>query len=392
MNSSPSSSSIPRFLVEIAESGSADELAWHLRTGNFVHDPDCEELVRRACCGNGENSQLLQAMVGPPGGPDWEPVTVGKPPAPPAKPINPFPGRRVWMLRKLKKNPFALPKAVQRPPHGQHPTFRSAVLTDEAARLYRCMAFAMRMHGVVMNGHMTVLWKQLGIQDHVQAAAVLTEFNNRMQKWLNVNAAGRKRKGTTATAWGEPEQYFYAFIHEHVPVGGFHTHQLFHVSDGKAKAFAECAVMVLQGLAGVKKVPAEAIHFSPSTKRDGFSPYMPHRKRNEMERCWTWFQYLAKNLSPHEFYQVGHQCAAQRDIFQIRWPFMQPLPVTCRDIFGCSENISVGAQKKVRFISKFDSGDWKNLYSGWELAEYRFDIQQLEQEREMMATLAVLKI
>lgn len=392
MNSSPSSSSIPRFLIEIAELGSADELAWHLRTGNFVHDPDCEELVRRACCGNGENSQLLQAMVGPSDGPDWEPVAISKAPARLPAPVNPFKDR-VRRVGKLKKNPFAPPKAVHRTtPRSAQPFQRSAVLMDEPARLYRCMAFAMRMYGVVMNGHMTVCWKQLGVHDHVQAAAILTEFNNRMRKWLKVNATGRKRKGTTASAWGEPEQYFYAFIHEHVPHRGFHTHQLFGVTDGKCKAFAEYAVMVLQELAGVKKAPVDAVHFTPGTKRDGFAPYLPSFKKNEIERSWVWFKYLAKNLSPHMFMTVKDQCAAQRDIFRIRRTFMMPLPVTCPDLFGCSENISVGIQRKVGFVSKLDRGDWKYLYTGSELSEHQFDVQKLEQEREMMDTLATLKI
>lgn len=404
MNSSPSSSSIPDFLVEIAAMGSADELAWHLLDASLMHDPDCEELVRRASLGEGEHSQLLQAIVGDAGGSDWEPVTVDKPPAPPPKPINPFEstpvwvrrevnGRRIWVLHEPKKNPFALVKAVQRTmSRSAQPYQRSAVLEDEAVRLYRCIAFAMRTYGVVMNGHMTVLWERLGIHDHVQAAAILTDFNHRMRKWLMVDANGRKRKGISATAYGPSELYFYAFIHEHVPQRGFHTHQLIGVTDGKCKAFAEYAVKVLQGLTKVSKVPADAVVFTPATKRDGFSPYMPRFKNKEMERCWIWFRYLAKNLSPHAFMQVGNQCANQRDIFRIRRVFMEPLPVTCRDLFGCSQNIAIGAQNKAGFVSKFDSGDWKDLYSGSELTEYRFEIQREEQERENLAFLAALKI
>ena len=71
----------------------------------------------------------------------------------------------------------------------------------------------------------------------------------------------------------------------------------------------------------------------------------------------------AKNLSPHEFKQVGGQCALQREIFRIRPQFTAPAPVTCTDVFGCSENIAIGAQTKAGFVSKFDQGDWKNVYA-----------------------------
>jgi hypothetical protein len=62
----------------------------------------------------------------------------------------------------------------------------------------------------------------------------------------------------------------------------------------------------------------EAVMFTPKTMRDGFAPHLPRFKKNERERCWVWFRYLSKNLSPHEFKQVGDQCARQRDIFVAR--------------------------------------------------------------------------
>ena len=137
--------------------------------------------------------------------------------------------------------------------------YRSAVLTDEAARLYNALAFAMYQHGIVMNGHMTVVWELLGVRDHIKAASVLTEFNARTRKWLEVDGSGRRRKGTRSTVWGPGEPFYYAYVHEHASSYGFHTHELFHVSDGKARAFAERAVASLAQLTGVTKPPAEAV-------------------------------------------------------------------------------------------------------------------------------------
>lgn len=295
--------------------------------------------------------------------------------------------------RAMKANPFLLPKAIGRAAAaGRSPRLRSAVLTDEVARLYRCLSFCMDQYGVVMNGHMTVAWEVLGIRDHVWAAEVLTEFNARMGKWLKVNGSGRKRKGITSPAFGVPERYFYAFIHEHARDRGFHTHQLIGVSDGKARAFAERAVHVLKRLTRVTHMPANAVVFTPGTKGEGFAPYLPRFKKNEVERCWIWFKYLAKNLSPHEFAQVGGQYALQRDIFRLKRAFVQPQPVTCSDLFGCSQNIGVGAQIEAGFVSKFDRGDWKNLYDASDLNEWKFAMMQQRQEEEMASILANITI
>lgn len=270
--------------------------------------------------------------------------------------------------------------------------YRSAILTDEAARLYNSLAFAMDQYGIVMNGHMTVAWELFGVRDHIKAASVLTEFNARTRKWLEVDGSGRRRKGTRSTVWGPGEPFYYAYVHEHASTYGFHTHELFHVSDGKARAFAERAVTCLAQLTGVTKPPAEAVVITPSTKRDGFAPYLPRFKRNEEERCWVWFRYLAKNLSPHEFKQVGNQCGLQRDIFRIRPVFIAPAPVACTNLFGCSENIAVGAQTKAGFASKFDRGDWKNLYSSSELDQYRQRQREWERQQELASTLGNVTI
>jgi hypothetical protein len=250
----------------------------------------------------------------------------------------------------------------------------------------------MHEYGVVMNGHMTVTWEEWGIRDHAEAAAVLTEFNARMGKWLGVDATGRKRKGVASSAYGVGEKYFYAFIHEHASNRGFHSHQLIGVTDGKAKAFAERATKVLQRLTGAASVPASGVVFTPGTVRDGFAPHLPRFKKDEAKRCWIWFRYLAKNLSPHEFMRVGHQSASQRDVFRIRKPFVPPMPVTCSDLFGCSQNIGIGAQTKAGFVSKFDAGDWKNLYSSSELDDYERRLRECERQQEMDDILAGIEI
>jgi hypothetical protein len=81
-------------------------------------------------------------------------------------------------------------------------------------------------------------------------------------------------------------------------MSGHRETQLFHAPDGKARAFSEWAPYRLAELAGLKDPVADAVFFTPGTKRDGFSPHVARFKKNEVERCWAYFRYLIKNLDP----------------------------------------------------------------------------------------------
>jgi hypothetical protein len=70
---------------------------------------------------------------------------------------------------------------------------------------------------------------------------------------VEVDATGRRRKNTVSNTWGEAESYLYAYINEHASTHGFHTHQLFHVSGGNAKGFAEQAALCLASLVDMTK-------------------------------------------------------------------------------------------------------------------------------------------
>ena len=186
-----------------------DELAWNIIDFGLMNDPELADLVDRAAGGSGEHSILLRAMLPHPDEPIVETVALPQPSEPYRFPSM---GPREKM-RMSRVNPFmrltdelAPPLALRRATSSMTPPrARSAVLTHEAARLYRCIAFAMYEYGVVMNGHMTVTWEEWGNQDHAQPAAILTEFNARMRKWVGVDATGRKRKGVASAAYGAGE-------------------------------------------------------------------------------------------------------------------------------------------------------------------------------------------
>ena len=68
--------------------------------------------------------------------------------------------------RLLKNNPFWPAEPT---------TPRASMLRSEVPRLYSAMAFAMWQYGKVMNGHLTICWKLLGVTDPNKAVQILSE-------------------------------------------------------------------------------------------------------------------------------------------------------------------------------------------------------------------------
>jgi hypothetical protein len=298
-------------------------------------------------------------------------------------------------------NKLAKPRSRCRPWRWQAPVWanpfgprkwRSSVLSDEAGRLYNAVAFAQWSYGLVLNSHMTVVWGLLGVQDHRQATHILSKFNHEAAKWFQVEGSGRRRKGTGAQTWGGRSLYIWAFIAENTNERGLHVHQIFHAPDGKAKAFAEWATKRLAELAGLAAPVTDAVCFTPTTKRDGFSPHAPRFKSNELERCWAYFRYLIKNIDPDLTKQVNGQSNLQRVIFRADVAHTEPPPVYCARLFGCSENTSIGEQRAAGFVSKFESGNWEELYNGSELNEFQAFRREERQAIEITDVLTGLTI
>jgi hypothetical protein len=270
--------------------------------------------------------------------------------------------------------------------------YRPAALTDEPAKLYNAIAFAQWSYGLVLNSHMTITWSLLGVRDHRQAVDILSKFNQEAGKWLAVDNTGRRRKNTNARTWGGRSLYVYAYIHECTNERGFHTHQLFHAPDGKAKAFSGWTPRRLAELAGLGDPAEDAVFFTPGTKREGFSPHVARFKKNEVERCWAYFRYLVKNLDPNVAKEAGGRSENQRAIFKAETNYVEPPLVHCKKLFGCSENIGIGEQRAAGFLSKFDTGDWDRLYDGSEMAEFGRFAEQQRQERELAHALRNITI
>jgi hypothetical protein len=307
---------------------------------------------------------------------------------PPLVRLSPVSPRRLYFLspsgQRLKINPFRPDKPMK----AKAPTsLRESMLRSEVPRLYSAMAFAMWQYGRVMNAHLTILWKLLGVTDPNEAARILSKYNHEAAKWLKVGEGDdvvRSRRSRRSSRASVP--HLFVYVHEHAQEKGIHTHELMSLPVDRAQAFAEWSRSCLARLSKCASVDEAAVFFSPaSKKRRQFNPYQGAREEFAVGRHWRWFRYLTKGLDPlhQERSPVDGAWHVARDIFEIKRPFMATGPVTCRRLAGWSENIGPGAQMKAGFVSKFERGDWAGLYDGSELDEYRaFMAETAEAERK----------
>jgi hypothetical protein len=293
---------------------------------------------------------------------------------------------------RLKINPFRPDEPMKQKASAP---LRESMLRSEVPRLYSAMAFAMWQYGRVMNAHMTVLWKLLGVTDPNEAVKILSKYNHEAAKWLTVGDGDdvmRSRRSRRASGTSAP--HLFVYVHEQAQEKGFHTHELMCVPVGRAQEFAEWSRECLARLARCARPDEAAVFFTPaSEKRRQFNPYQGAREEFAVGRHWRWFRYLTKSLDPdhRERSPVDGAWYVARDIFQMTKPFMATGPVSCRKLAGCSENIGLGAQTKAGFLSKFDRGDWSRLYDGSELDEYRADMARLAEAARAEAAQAEVR-
>jgi hypothetical protein len=258
------------------------------------------------------------------------------------------------------------------------PRLRSSDLSDkEVVGLYEAVSFRMWQFGAVMNCHITIAWSSLNVVDHHQATKMLGQFLNRCRKWGRVGLVGaspgpdrrrqlrrpgRKRHRQQS---GEAFIFRYIFVNECSGERGFHSHVLCHLPWWQLAAFTPWTRAILS-------------HLTHHPCDETTVKVVPSRERNvtaSVERQWSWFRYMCKQLDPQMTHGYGDMNEAPRrlrDILQL-WPYRSnALPVTCDRPTGASRDIGGNARKAAGFRAIFyQTGGLTRLYDGHELDEYQ---------------------
>lgn len=271
-----------------------------------------------------------------------------------------------WNIHNLPPLPSLSPPTNLLPSNPFGPVVQSmkprpaALNGSEVVNLYNAVSFTMRHHGVVLNSHITIVWRLMGVRDHAEATRLLTAFNHEVAKWLAVGSEpAQVRKRMTKRAEMGGSEHMYVYVHENARDMGFHTHELAFIPPAKAALFKEWAPRCLARLGGYKGFHEDTIHITVDKSRlEGAA----------VARCWKWFRYLTKNLHPKVAFRgaYGEQIEG-REIFKPSRPFVMKAPVHCAQIASGSRNIWTKAQAGAEFRSRLVVSELGRLYDGSEL-------------------------
>lgn len=242
----------------------------------------------------------------------------------------------------------------------------SRYLKKEVVRCYNAISFANQAYGLPMNTHITLALGTIGIRNHDCIAAIVSDFNHRVGKWLS----------------GRDCQHVYVYSHEGYSKRGFgmHTHILTHIPKS---AIAEFRLWAVECVSLLTELPVQenTICIKHRTFR---------REDHQVWLQWRWFSYLFKGCDPNAWVMNHRTGQPERlcDLLKLRgWSMGE---VRCRRRAGMSENIATKAQEGAGFWSALDNCDNGNLFSGWEFHAYRQeqrDQDEAAKAAEVEATL-----
>lgn len=277
------------------------------------------------------------------------------------------------------ENPFH----VQEQPQLPAATRNGFLSVAEVWKLYDAMSYAMRKDGVVMNTHVIILWSEIGLT-HQEGDALLKDYLHKAQKWLRVGMKPRRYRKPSARQEGDELRF--VWVHENAPNRGFHSHVLCNVPPHLHKEFAAWSRQSLARSAG-KPMPWRAFRSVRSYAKTDASA---------VQRAWSWFRYLTKQLDPKLVVQVREggnivSATSLREVIR-PWPLRQSPPIDLARLAGVSRNIANGVQAQDGFRSKLRNADFERLYTGDELDDWRRSVEAQREEARRYQLLKSLQI
>ncbi len=239
----------------------------------------------------------------------------------------------------------ALRTFSKRPARAGHP--KQHLSARQFVELYSAVSYANQL-GIVMNVHVSITWKLLGIHGHEEAAKVLRyEFFKHLQEWCEYRMPAGHR-------------FVWLYVHEVGRRHGFHTHFLTAIPDELRPEFREWMANRIAKVSRIGVVPKEAYEITaPPSDRIG--------------RQWRYLQYLCKGIGGDEEVasMVGTEPIVKAESL-IRPRGRGPAEVRCRKRCGVSNVIGAQARRDAQFESLLERGvaDVRQLYAGMEYLGY----------------------
>lgn len=239
------------------------------------------------------------------------------------------------------------PRLYRKTPSGPESSGTEFLTGQQFVDLYSAVSYANHL-GIVMDVHVSITWKMLGIDcQHEAAKALRYEFFKHLQEWCEY----RMPKG---------HRFVWLYVHEVGRRHGFHTHILTAIPDELRGEFRAWVAARIAKLSRTGNVPKGAFHIAapPSDK---------------IGRQWRWLQYFSKGLGTAEevIASVGEEPSVKAA--SLIWAQAgRAGNVQCRKRCGVSNNLGRQARQRNHYESLLERGiaDVRQLYAGMEYLAY----------------------
>ena len=231
------------------------------------------------------------------------------------------------------------------------------------SRLLDSVAFLNEHYGLVLNGHITLNFEQLGVASEQAAKGALTDMNTRLARRLR--AAG--------VATGSTVDHFYVYAHELCARYGWHVHELIAVPGGLLGNVKPWLDEWAGRKYGVNRAGHSAIVFRPLA---GKSEEMRVALQAKLVR------YILKTMAPGLARDRDGQPADVLDLIGLKRR-QQSDHLQIKRMTGTSQNIAYRTQLAAGFQPP---KHWEDLLSGkqlWSHRERRGYPELFEQLRDM---------
>lgn len=245
--------------------------------------------------------------------------------------------------------------------------FRLTMLHGNDVRnLYDAMSFLTWHTGLFFNASVTLNASALGFSNHKEFVALLPHWHKEMNRYLfdaSTQTVRPRSRAPTKRSIGQPKYervrhpHYWIQVVEYARDKGLHVHVLCVVPKRSAAIFEEKTLKWWN-----KQSPGK-----PESNGIVCKFRKPIGLRAEHEQQVFLFRYIIKTVSDAYFFSDAHgHCHSCRKIFKPEPNDCTPVFVEVPQLYGISHQISLGAQRKEGFVSKFNQRLFDEIYSGWE--------------------------
>jgi len=263
-----------------------------------------------------------------------------------------------------------------------HDDWRPTVLAPQSVvRLYDAMSFLNWRYGLYLNCHIVISARKLGFKNHREFVALLPHFHKEIERTFfegrsstkpsHIRIAGKKRIGKRSIGRA-PHGHFWIQVIEYARSEGLHVHVLCSAPKNIAAGICEKTEDWWETKSPGWPRPGGIFCRTKGDNQIGIQVNEQLVKVQERH-----FRYIIKSMAPNGVARdYGDRVCLGTDIFKPHRNDASPVIVGIPQLSGTAQRIGEQARKRAGFSSKFQTGHFDEIYSGWEQEAYIESVRQ----------------